>query len=123
VGTSGNISCAVWEQVGLWESCVGTSGNLSSAVWEQVGLWGGCVETGRNVSCTVWEQVGLWEEGIAVTNDTGPGLVRTPLQCITGPTSNYLYCLYTYRNTLPNLLRYFFLFSFEMYLNCIFHLE
>jgi hypothetical protein len=56
-----------------------------------------------NVSGTVWEQVGLWEGGIAVTNDTGPGLVRTPLQCITGPTGNYLYCLYTYRNTLPNL--------------------
>ncbi len=71
----------------------------------------GCVGTSGNVSNTLWEQVGLWEGGIAVTNDTGPGLVRTPLQCITGPTGNYLYCLYTYRITLPNLLRYFFVTS------------
>jgi hypothetical protein len=36
VGTSGNMSCAVWEQVGLWEGCVRTGGNVSRAVWEQV---------------------------------------------------------------------------------------
>ncbi len=49
------------EQVGLWEGCVGSSGNVSCAVWEKVGLWKGCVETSANVNCAVWEQVELWE--------------------------------------------------------------
>ncbi len=50
------------EKVGLWEDCVGSSGNLSCAVWEKVGLWEGCVETSVNVSCAVWEK---WDCGKA----------------------------------------------------------
>ncbi len=51
--TRRNVSCAVWEQVGLWEGCVGTSGSVGrlrgnkwdcgKAAWEQVGVWEGCV--------------------------------------------------------------------------------